>query len=225
MGRDGEEATGGHQVKKLIAGFVLGAAAISLAAGDDARLDRIGPAEKMAVESGPEATRSSASLVPEVRGAWLPMLAVPAMVRAPHLAPAIKEPAADAKLPPLLNVASAAPGRPEFGQGARILVTPMPAMTPRIPNLLTTQRKAAQSSGNPVIAPAAAVMTPPVNNLQGTAELPALPSFAREIQVEIAPLPAPLSFDREPYLQSPEAPDDLDAPANSGELPERVTLK
>jgi hypothetical protein len=99
--------------------------------------------------------------------------------------------------------------------GPRYLITPAPALTPRIPNLIGAPRKFAQGSPGPGASPAAAISTPPVNNAEGTSTLPMLPPFTRDITVEISPPAAPLPFDREPYLQAPGAPDDEDMPATA----------
>jgi hypothetical protein len=127
---------------------------------------------------------------------------------------AIKDrPLPDEKPPLVSSSATPPPALPQFAQGPRRLVTPAPALTPRIPNLLVTPRKYAQASLNSGTSPAAPIVTAPVNNVEGTGVLPMLAPFRREITIEIAPPAAPLAFDREPYLQAAGAADDEDAPA------------
>ena len=213
------------RINKTMAALLLAIAAISMGADNDSLAPRFAPSPSLAVTTPPATTRSSASIVATAHRSWLPVLAVPVAPSKPHTPAPIKEPAAGGKPPPLITSALPAPGLPQFVQGPRLLVTPLPAMMPRIPNLLVTPRKAAQFSPNPTITPAAAVMTPPVNNLDGTAILPALAPFTRDIQIEIAPLPSPLPFDREPYQQSPVAPDDVDPPAKSADAPGRPVMK
>ncbi len=128
-------------------------------------------------------------------------------------------PLPDEKPPLVSSSATPAPALPQFAQGPRRLVTPAAALTPRIPNLLVTPRKYAQASLNSATSPAAAIVTAPVNNVEGTAVLPILAPFTREITIEIAPPAAPLPFDREPYLQASGAPDDEDAPAPAPDAP------
>ncbi|MDB5323978.1 MAG: hypothetical protein JWN40_5609 [Phycisphaerales bacterium] len=142
------------------------------------------------------------------------------------LGAAVNAPEAPAEKPPLPSAHAALPppALPQFALGPRILVTPAPALAPRIPNLLVTPRKYAQASANPGTSPAVAIVTAPVNNVEGTAALPMLAPFTRDIVVDIAPPAAPLAFDREPYLQSPDAPDDLDAPAAISGAPAKVRL-
>jgi hypothetical protein len=147
--------------------------------------------------------------------------AVTAAVGAP-----VKAPEATAEKPPLPSADAALPhpAPPQFALGARILVTPAPALTPRIPNLLVSPRKYAQASASPGGSPAAAISTAPVNNLDGTSTLPMLSPFTRDIAVEIAPPAVPLPFDREPYVQSPDAPDDLDTPATTTGMPAKLRM-
>lgn len=130
---------------------------------------------------------------------------------------AIKDqrPLPDEKPPLVSSGATPPPALPQFAEGPRRLVTPAPALTPRIPNLLVTPRKYAQASLNSGTSPAAPIVTAPVNNVDGTGVLPMLAPFTREIAIEIAPAAAPLALDREPYLQAVGAPDDEDAPASA----------
>lgn len=106
-------------------------------------------------------------------------------------------------------------------EGSRRVVTPASTVTLRLPNLLQTSPKRAMLApgGNPVVNPAAPISTPPVNNLQGTTALAPLAPFTREISIEVARPPAPLSIDVEPYLQAPNAPDEQDQPAGMPDLP------
>jgi hypothetical protein len=104
---------------------------------------------------------------------------------------------------------------PRTSAGLSSSPTPAPPLAPRIPNLLTTPRRSQWATANPIVVPAAAVTTPAVNNTDGTAALPLLAPFTRECPIEIAPTPAPLAVGEEPYVQSPAAPDDSDAPATT----------
>jgi TolA-binding protein len=88
------------------------------------------------------------------------------------------------------------------------------AVTLRLPNLLLSAGKRSRwSASNPITQPAEPVVTPPVNNIDGTATLPPLPVRPRSIEFELAPPPRPLAFDVAPYVQSPDASDDKDGPA------------
>jgi hypothetical protein len=160
------------------------------------------------------------------RRAYLPPLRLTVAPRPmPTTATVGLAPVADVA-PAVVRAADALPSRPQFAEPARYAVTPAPALAPRIPNLLVSSRKAQWSSANPIIVPAAAVQTPAVNNLDGTSALALLPPFVRALPVEIAPPPAPLAVGEEPYVQSPAAPDDADAPAaDSPEAPARPALK
>jgi len=171
------------------------------------------PASRMKVELPESEAKSSASIAPEHIRSFVPTVPVKAEPRAARANAPVKEPVAADHLPAVYFAAQVLPEKPQLEQGPRILVTPVAAMLPRIPNLLPTNRRAQRQSGNPIILPAAPVTTPPVCNLDGTADLPKLPPMEREITVEIAPQPAPLPFDQTPYLQSAVAPDDEDAPA------------
>lgn len=171
------------------------------------------PASRMKVELPSTGVKSSASIVPEHLRSFVPMVPVKAGPRIGNANAPVKEPAGADSLPAVYFAATGVPEKPQMDQGARIMVAPVTAMLPRIPNLLPTNRRAQRQSGNPIILPAAPVTTPPVCNLEGTADLPKLPPMEREITVEIAPQPAPLPFDQAPYLQSAVAPDDEDAPA------------
>jgi hypothetical protein len=128
-------------------------------------------------------------------------------------------PLPDEKPPLVSSSATPPPALPQFAQGPRRLVTPAAALTPRIPNLLVTPRKYAQASPGVGMSPAAAIVTSPVNNVEGTAVLPILAPFTREITIDIAPPAAPLALDREPYLQAAGAPDDEDAPVPAPDAP------
>ncbi len=171
------------------------------------------PASRMKVEIPSTDAKSSASIAPEHIRSFVPMVPVKAVPRAPRANAPVKEPVAADPLPAVYFAALGVPEKPQLEQGARIMVTPVTAMLPRIPNLLPTNRRAQRQAGNPIILPAAPVTTPPICNLEGTADLPKLPPMEREITVEIAPQPAPLPFDQAPYLQSAVAPDDEDPPA------------
>jgi hypothetical protein len=82
-------------------------------------------------------------------------------------------------------------------------------LAPAVPNLLlVSSRRSNWSAANPITQPAPALRTRPVNNLGGTEEFAPLTPAARPMEVEAAPLPAPLPFDAQPYVQSPVAPDD-----------------
>jgi TolA-binding protein len=84
-------------------------------------------------------------------------------------------------------------------------------LTPRLPNLLTeSYRRSIESRSKSPGQSAAALATPPVNNLDGTETLAPIALTARGIDVEILPTPQPLAFDAEPYVKSPAAPDDRD---------------
>jgi hypothetical protein len=199
-------------------------AAIALAEGRQGVT--VEPAAQLAVVTPGAATRSSASILPEHLQSWIPRMEIPIIARVPGKVAPVKEPVSAEALPPVYSAALAAPARVQFEQGARILVTPAPELMPRIPNLLPTNRRAVRQSPNSTILPAAPVSTPPVCNLDGTPDLPRLRPFAREIQIEIAPLPAMLPFDQAPYLQSAVAPDDADVPASLDlGAPGRVVLK
>jgi hypothetical protein len=138
---------------------------------------------------------------------------------------AIKDRALPDEKPPLVSSsATPPPALPQFAQGPRRLVTPAPALTPRIPNLLVMPRKYAQASPGVGISPAAAIVTAAVNNVEGTGVLPMLAPFTREITIEIAPAAAPLALDREPYLQAAGAADDEDAPAAAPDAPGKPRL-
>src|SRR4051794_5987150 len=80
-----------------------------------------------------------------------------------------KTPQPPAELPPLPSTAETLPppGHPQMAQGPRHLITPAPALTPRIPNLIVAPRKYAQAAAGPGMSPAAAISTPPVNNVEG----------------------------------------------------------
>jgi hypothetical protein len=184
------------------------------------------PASRLKVELSETAAKSSASIAPEHIRSFVQMVPAKAGPRLANANAPVKEPAAADRLPAVYSTALGVPERPQLEQGARIMVAPVAAMLPRIPNLLPTNRRAQRQSGNPIILPAAPVTTPPVCNLEGTADLPKLPPMEREITVEIAPQPAPLPFDQAPYLQSAVAPDDEDAPATLAiGTPARAALK
>jgi hypothetical protein len=174
----------------------------------------VAPAARQAVVA-PPAMQDVIIQSPSLKHPWLPARDLTISPRALALATVTKAPQPPAEKPPLPATAATLPppGRPQFALGPRHLIAPAPALTPRIPNLLVTPRKYAQASVGPGISPAAAISTPPVNNVDGTAALPMLPPFTRDITVEIAPPAAPLPFDRQPYLQAPGAPDDEDMPA------------
>lgn len=164
----------------------------------------------------PPAAHDVITQSPSLKRPWLP--AAQNLAISPRtlvLATPAKAPEPPAEKPPLPSTVATLPppSRPQFAQGPRHLITPASALTPRIPNLLVTPRKYAQASAGPGMSPAAAITTPPVNNVDGTATLPMLPPFTRDITVEISPPAAPLPFDREPCLQAPGAPDDEDMPA------------
>jgi hypothetical protein len=158
------------------------------------------------------------------RRAYLPPLPLTVAPR-PVPTTSVSLPHAPDVAPAIVRAADALPSRPQLAQPARYPVTPSPALAPRIPNLLVSSRKAQWSSANPIIVPAAAVQTPTVNNLDGTSALALLPPFVRTLPVEIAPAPAPLAVGEGPYVQSPAAPDDQDAPAALPDLPARPVLK
>jgi hypothetical protein len=185
----------------------------ALAADDQPRAPRVSPPSRLAIDTPGATTRSSASLISEHLRSWIPLVNIAAGPRAPRRVLPLKAPPAPEPLPAIYSAALPAPEKPLFEQAARLAATPAPALLPHIPNLLPTSKRALRQSGNPVIQPAAPISTPPVCNLNGTADLPPLPPFAREIQIEIAPQPAPIPFDQPPYLQSAAAPDDLDLPA------------
>lgn len=110
-----------------------------------------------------------------------------------RLRPALK-PAVDAPSPKAPNPKRRPP-----------LVTPPPLVL-RLPNVLSSPRKGVAIS-NPVLQPAAAVATPPVNNLEGTAAFGPLKPIVRSMPIEIIPPAAPLPFDQAPYVQAPQAAD------------------
>lgn len=201
-------------------------AAITLAADPTPVPPDSARASRLKIELPATDTKSSASIAPERIRSWVPLVPVKAGPRAPQANAPVNEPAAADRLPTVYSTALGVPERPQLEQGARILLTPAAAMLPRIPNLLPTNRRAMRQSGNPIILPAAPITSPPVCNLEGTADLPKLPPMEREITVEIAPQPARLPFDKAPYLQSALAPDDEDAPATLPiGVPGRAELK
>lgn len=83
---------------------------------------------------------------------------------------------------------------------------------PRIPSLLVTQRRFS-SGGSPTV-PASPVVTPAVNNPDGTGTFAMLSPAARGIRVEVAPLVSRVVPAEEAYVQSPAARDEADVPAN-----------
>jgi hypothetical protein len=85
------------------------------------------------------------------------------------------------------------------------------SLSPRLPNLLVTQKRYA-APGSPA-QPAPPVVTAPVNSPDGTTAFSLLGPIRRGITVELAPLTAPTVAAEEAYTQSPAAPDDTDAPA------------
>jgi TolA-binding protein len=86
-------------------------------------------------------------------------------------------------------------------------------LAPRIPNLLAIpSRKGGGSGSNAPGQPAPAIVTPPVNNLEGTEALAPLKFAARGVEVDVVPIPQALAFDAEPYVKSPAAQDDRDLP-------------
>jgi hypothetical protein len=170
------------------------------------------PASRLKVELPATTVKSSASIAPEHLRSWIPLVSPKAGPRAARVVP-VDKPATPEPLPAVYSMTPGVPEKPQFEQGTRLLVTPAAAMLPRIPNLLPTNRRAIRRSGNPIVLPASPITTPPVCNLDGTANLPTLPPMEREIVVEIAPQPAPLPFDQAPFLQSAVAPDDEDVPA------------
>lgn len=134
---------------------------------------------------------------------------------------------ASTERPPLVSATiAAAPAVPQMVEGSRRPVNAAPSIALRLPNLLQTPPKRAvlAPGGNPVIAPAAPIQTPAVNNLQGTSAFGPLAPFTREIQIEVSTPPAPLPFDAEPYLQVPDMPDDRDTPATMPEMPQPPRL-
>jgi hypothetical protein len=186
------------------------------AAETEAPASPMAPAARQAVVA-PPATQDVIAQSPSLKRPWLPAQNLSISPRALALAAPPKTAEPPAEKPPLPSTAATLPppGRPQMAQGPRHLITPAPALTPRIPNLIVAPRKYAQASAGPGVSPAAAISTPPVNNVDGTSTLPMLPPFTRDITVEISPPAAPLPFDREPYLQAPGAPDDQDLPATS----------
>jgi len=174
----------------------------------------VAPAERMTVVAPP----ATQDVIIQSRSVQRPLLPARNLAISPRtlaLVTPARTPDPPTEKPPLPSTAATLPppSRPQFAQAPRRLITPAPALTPRIPNLLVTPRKYAQASPGTPASPAAPITTPPVNNIDGTATLPMLPPFTRDITVEISPPAAPLPFDREPYLQSPDAPDDQDMPA------------
>ena len=97
---------------------------------------------------------------------------------------------------------------PRMGEGARIVVGPAAPIALKLPNLVQSPRKAMMGGNNSAVLPAAAVVTPPVNSLEGTRDLSPLPPFQRPIPFEVAPPPAVLSIDETPFRESSAAPDD-----------------
>lgn len=199
--------------KRLIAWACLPLCAMVVSAGDLSSAPPQPFAPRLDTQSPGATTRSSASLVPEHLHSWIPLMNVTRAPRAPREIPPVKAPPVADPLPAVYSAALPAPEKPSFEQPPRLAATPAPELVPYIPNLLPTNKRSIKKSGNPVIQAAAPISTPPVCNLNGTADLPPLPPFAREIQIEIAPQPAPIPFDQPPFLQSPAAPDDLDLPA------------
>ena len=217
MGRRRAKATGGNQVtrsshyRRILTAtacttVIASAVALIAATGPTA------PAARLQVVA-PPATQDVITPAPSLNRPWPPARDLTIAPRTMALAIAAKTPEQPAEKPPLPATAATLPppSHPQFAQGPRRLIIPAPALTPRIPNLLVTPRKYAQA-GTPA-TPAAAISTPPVTNVDGTATLPVLPPFTRDIAVEISPPAAPLPFDREPFVQAPDAPDDRDMPA------------
>jgi hypothetical protein len=193
--------------------------------------DSAAPAPAVAPEArlmvvAPPATQDVITRSPSLKRPWLPAQNLTISPRALALATPAKSPEPPAEKPPLPTTAATLPppSHPQFAQGPRRLITPTAALTPRIPNLLVAPRKYAQASAGPGVSPAAAISTPSVNNVDGTATLPMLPPFTRDITVEISPPAAPLPFDREPYVQAPGAPDDEDMPAATSGVPAKPHL-
>lgn len=173
------------------------------------------PAARLSVVAPP--ARTALPPAPSLKRPWMPLAEVKVAARPIAIKPEVTQAQSPTERPPLPTTGSApAPDRPQFALGSRRLVTPAPPLAPRIPNLLqVAPRKSAPTSSGAGGMPAAAIATPPVCNVDGTTSLPMLAPFTREIPVEIAPPAAPLAFDREPYLQAANAPDDEDAPASS----------
>jgi tetratricopeptide (TPR) repeat protein len=87
------------------------------------------------------------------------------------------------------------------------------ALSPRIPNLLTTPTgRSNWSAGNPANQPSPPIATPAVNNIDGTQALAPLKIAARPMEIEVASPPRALALDEEPYTKSSVAPDDREAP-------------
>jgi TolA-binding protein len=99
--------------------------------------------------------------------------------------------------------------RAKVAKRGRPLIVVEPASAPRIPNLLPfNPRRSVSPTLNPIFAPAGPVASPAVNNAAGGSELSVLGPVARGIAVEVAPMVAPLAFDREPYVRSASAGDE-----------------
>lgn len=178
---------------------------------------RLSPSPRIAPQvpaaTSPATTRTSVPLAPSSQVPVLPKRSVRAALRAaqPAVAP-VKDPLNPVeKVPvPLMTGAPALPRR-EFESGARFVPQPPPAVVTRIPNLVTSPRKAALAV-HPLGAPALPVPTPPVNNVDGTTALNLIPPMTRQIMVEVAAPPSVLPVEQEPFVQAPGAPDDVDAP-------------
>jgi hypothetical protein len=184
-----------------------------MGAEKDVPVAGVAPAARLAVTT-PPTSRPSVEAAPAGRRPLMPAMPVRVEARGSATAKVTAAPTTVEERPALVSGdIMPPPGPPQFVQAARRLVTPAPALAPRIPNLLVSQRRYAQGASNYGGQPAAPITTSPVNNLQGTSALPLLPPFMRDIAVEIAPPAAPLPFDRAPYVQAPGAEDDADAPA------------
>lgn len=212
-------------------GLLAGAGAVEK---DQPQAQELAPTRRMAVDFELPAATSSASIVPQGNRPSMPPMQPRVAIRAPKSV-AVKEPAKVEDLPPVVRTqksakrgesdSGAAEMRPQFEQPGRIVITAAPGLMPRIPELLPSNRRS-RLSEKQVILTADPVSSAAVANLQGTSELAPLPPLLREMEIEVAPSPGVLPFDKAPYVQSANSPDDEDAPVlGSRGLPGRMVMK